>query len=245
MIDSPHYTVRYNALADVLAADQALDRLGRSSILDRLCTVILDQGLEETYGVRLLHTHHPVHAGEWMIEEEETFDGVRALTTRAAAIACCGTRAEANCWMFVEGQWMAMEYSTDAGVIGTDPIEAHPTFAAAFADVLTEAGAANVLGLCAARRRFFDIHGDRARDRGFSLLETTDSARRANILRFADLATHPAEMLIQTVWLATLGAAAECPVGGFKCEMLVVCGEDNSGWHRKKVTHERQPLPSH
>lgn len=245
MIDSPQYAARYNALADVLDADRALDRLGRPSLLDRLCMLILDHGLEETYGVRLLHTHHPVRAGEWMIEAEETVDGVRALTTSAAAIACCGTRAAANCWMFVDGQWMAMEYSTDMGVMGTDPIEAHPAFAAAFAAVLTEAGAAHILGLCAARRRFFDTHGDGARDHGLALLETTDSTRRANILRFADLATHPAEMLIQTVWLATDGDAAGCPVGGFKCTILVVCGEDNSGGHRKEIGHAREPLPSH
>jgi hypothetical protein len=245
MIDAPRYAEQYNALADVLDADRALERLGRGSLLDRLCTVILDHGLEEIYGIRLLHTHHPVAVGEWMVEEEEVVDGVRALTTRAATIGRCGTRAEPNCWMFADGQWTAMEYSTDAAVTRTDPIEAHPAFAAAFAGVLAEAGAANVLGLCAARRRFFDVQREGSHEPGLGLLETTDTVRRANILRFADLATYPADELVQTVWLATDGDEADCPVGGFKCHILVVCGEDNSGGHRKEIDHKSEPLPSH
>lgn len=250
MLDSRLYIDAYNALPDVIDADRWLERQGRRDILDRLCAIILDHGLQRVYGIRLLHSHHPVYAGEAMVEDREVLDDDgEALTTRAVAIARCGTRVAANSWRLVDGGWLPVEYSADALVLDTDPIERHPAFAAEFAAALEAAGATGKLGLCAARRRFYDFHAGDARARGHALLETTDAARRANVLRYADVTGYPPENLIQTIWLAMAeddDSGNKClPLCGIHCAILVLCGEDNSGGHTKEIGHDSSHVSSH
>jgi hypothetical protein len=249
MLDSRLYIDAYNALPDVLDADRWLERQGRSDILDPLCAIILKHGLERVYGIRLLHSHHPVYAGEAMVEDEELLTDADALTTRAVAIAQCGTRVAANSWRLVDGDWLPVEYSADALVLETDPIERHPAFTAEFAIALEAVGATGKLGLCAARRRFYDRYAGDAYARGHALLETTDPTRRANVLRFADVSGYSPENLIQTVWLAMAedddGGNKCIALCGIHCAILVLCGEDNSGGHTKEIGHDTSHTTSH
>lgn len=248
---SHSYTDAYNTLPDVIAADRTLTASGREASLDRLCTVILRYGLEERYGIRLIHSHHPVHSGELMIEEEEASDdgfGGAALTTRAVNVAKCGTSAAAHSWKFEDGEWLPLEFSNDTRVSTDDAIERQSAFANEFGRELEATGLSSVLGLCTIQRRFFEDHAERAREAGLSLLETTDAERRANVLRFADVSSYRAKDLIQTIWLA-MGddtTTSSClPLCGIKCAIFAQCGEDNSGGHRSEIGHETSHQTSH
>jgi len=254
LVPSAEYRSCYNQLPDVLDATNRLQARDKPGTLDALAKVILEHGLQEQVGIRLLHKHNTVETDELMIEAEEV-DPVcetKSLTTLADEAGQIHRRyGEAfapNSWRWVGQKWLPLEYSVDSKAVHDSRLlQKMPKFAMDFAEGVDRLDARDLLGPCLVRRNFFEGYAAVTAN-GAMLVETTDASRRANILRFVDRAAYRPENLLQTVWRVVdrVSAGSSCiTLCGIHCEIYFSCAEDNSGGHFKQVEHDRSHIESH
>ncbi|BDA83089.1 hypothetical protein Sa4125_06310 [Aureimonas sp. SA4125] len=243
VLPSPRHADFYNALPDVMDADAHVTRLGRHAAIDHLIEVIVRHGMGDLVGIRLLHNHCPISPVELMVEEEEMGDGGPVLATAPRLTDSPLTDGLApNSWALVDGAWTPVEFSAEDAVRRAAALAMGQTsFLADFATRLQEMGAAQTLGLCVFERQFFRFANPSRRDE--ILVETTDTERRANILRFDDATHHAPGSLIETVWVAGVGSdpTANCPTRcGTRCQILMSCQDYSTGHQKFKVSHDKQ-----
>lgn len=195
------YSNNYNTLQDVIVADDELSQMGRDGVLTPLLEVISKYKLQNVVGLRLLHNHNHIHTDEIMLEGEEESNHEKCLTTKATRLSEVRKKYYPNSWA-LDGTLIPLEYSSDTFVkYDSLIISNHSSFIQEFNNELKKLGVNHLIGLYLLNRKFFneEVPG---RGMEYRLMETTDIARRANVLRFEKSDTIDKENIIDTVWAA-------------------------------------------
>jgi hypothetical protein len=241
-------TDTYNNLPDVEWADEKLNSLEKSKILETLSGVIIKHKLEYLIGIRLLHNHNSIDNSELMIEKEEIIDNSYCLTTLASKKEDNIQNVVSNSWKLCDGNFEPLEFSIDSMVIREfDIMISKSQFFKEFGNCLQDLGVDNILGPCIIRREFF---GNRRTSDSALLVETSDQSRRANILRFENPEKYDTNSLIQTTWLAvniTDGDEANCTANCAKaaCVPHTACVKDGQGGHSQQSHHSSSHTRTH
>jgi hypothetical protein len=228
----------YNLLPDVETADGELSRRGRELLLETLGDVIRKHALGHCFGIRLLHRHNELDGDEIMVEAEEHDSAIGySLTTIATASAYVTATIQPNGWQYHGGQYVPLEWSTDAEVTAVpEALARFPHFFADFAEALEREDVSFLLGPCVISRDFARVHRPSP---GSIFIENCDVKRRANILRFEDPERYDPRKLIQTTWVvASSDNETDCnpaciPSG---CNPVTACVVDTNG-HTSQTAH--------
>lgn len=229
---------------DIDAAFARFSSREQESILADLGQVVIRHGLDDVVGIRLLHKHHDILESEWMLETEEVDNrGIRCLTTTARRMEV-GQRGSANTWMLVGEEAVALEFSKDQQVLGIEKSSRiTEEFLSDFGNALDRYGVRDLLGPCIVSREYYDEAkpGD-----DFILVETTDDARRANVVSFEPDGIIPSERLIPAAWTVVkppdASSSSEVWLGCRKvnCVTHTACVRDSSGNHSSRTHHSSQ-----
>lgn len=228
-------SVHYNRLPGVLEANNALNRAGRNTLMQELATVILEHGLEETIGLRLIHAHNGLDDDELMVEREEIdTDGRPCLVTAPIRYRDMDGTMQPNSWDLGEsGFFIPVEYSVFAAPPPSDDV-LRPVFVD-LKRVIESRGAVGVIGPWIVPQD--DPFSDRGDDH--ILIEVTDTKRRANILRMVPRSEAPITDTVETTWRVKRGECTDASgllVHG-TCVTEYVCwsrpgGHDRTTRHR-------------
>lgn len=243
----------YNDLPDIMEADKQLRLLGRESIVETLCNVILKFRLQDRIGIRLLHRHSVIDDNESMVERDE-FDssGRPCLATRVEPQSSART-ALANTWRIHSGKLHAYEYSSPESLNSpTARIDAE--FITEFEKVTTQNSVTRLLGLCLIDKKFFQLRPGAETDYG--LVEESDVQARTNVVRWVPAAEINSLTYIQAMWKASV---VDDPILGCKrthvgctqnCAVIIHCNPADTGHdqsrrhhtsHAKDYTHDFIP----
>lgn len=235
----------YNSLHQVEKANDVLMASDVNGVLQSLREVILDNKIEEYFGIRLMHRHNSIDDNELMIEFEEVDErGNNCLSTIATSESQIKLPYHANSWVYSHGKLMPMEFSLDKSVEEANNILAgKPRFFSDFNEVTVKNGLGHVIGPCVVRRDFFQKYFNPS----MILVETTQDERRANILRFSDRNLYPPSCLIPTSWIALRGdeyeissSVAQTACQTQNCVTHTACVRDSSGGHSEQSHHSSQ-----
>jgi hypothetical protein len=244
LLEQAENIATYNSLEPVETIDERLTRAGRDRVLQELGKIIVSHRLHEVIGVRLLHRHNDLALGEIMLEREE-LDSTRSwcLTTVATLKAEVPSDYRPNSWKLCDDRFVPIEFSFDPeAVLAVAAVDQRFAFHTEFARVLQELGADNILGPWVAPRSFYRY----CPGHDAILLESCDSARRANILRYGDPAQH-ALRLIETTWVfqpsnSAPDASTDCNNHCIasclaNCTPVSACVVDSQGNHGSQSGH--------
>ncbi len=227
----------YNALPAVELSDDKLNLLGKQKVLNTLCEVIANYGLEEVVGIRLLHNHNIISEDEQMFESAEMDEiGAPCLVTSAQKRTAVGN-STANSWMWRNDDFLPVEFSADEEVVKNENILLDKSgFFNEFANALKELKVADILGPCVIPRSFYKNHKPPFAS---MLAETSDTERRANILKYEPQIKYDGLALIDTTWRAYKGyneVTAGCTVA---CISISACVRQSDGTHKRETRHNR------
>jgi hypothetical protein len=172
----------YNSLWTVEAADAAVrkdDAL--HGALGVLGEVFLAHGMQDRFGVSLLHKHNAVQRGERMIENEETFEGAEALVTRPTSSDANFDRAVPSVWALQDDRFMPLEYTTDPLAAELFQGDVPGAFLGDFRQAAKASPLGDLLGLSIVSRRLFA-----AAPVGEIGMEYTNLTPRSSIVVMAD-----------------------------------------------------------
>jgi len=188
----------YNALDDVVIADQALSDVGRESGITALLAVIRAHGLEEFIGLRLLHKHNDIAEGEMMLEDSRIDQEGFALITRATSISESSSDASPNSWILCDDGFAPFEFSRSYLLLDANisPVT-HPEFFHELASAIRHAGLARLIGPALMPSSLVDEHRPAGAD---LMLESSALDDRANVLRFAVSSELSIGSPIETFW---------------------------------------------
>lgn len=235
------YSENYNALPDVIEADEELTKMGRDTILDPLLQVIAKHDLEELVGLRLLHNHNQISKDEIMLEREEVNRDENCLTTKATRLSDVGEGFYPNSWALTD-TLIPLEYSSDPSIKeDSHRILTNQSFIKDFKNEVNRLGVDHLLGLYVLQRQFFE-KGKPNLELNYELVETTDVDRRANIITYKKSSEIEEGSLIDTVWAyqnndITMGCErVKVGCSQLGCKVVVIrCIEDGFGGHERKV----------
>ncbi len=231
----------YNQLPSIEAADRSFSNSNGCEALIKVGSMILDYHLEDLIGVRLLHRHNRLDDFEVMVEQEEVdTNGRDCLSTRA--IAKNESDCVANSWMLGSSGFEAVEFSTDPNVRLANAKGISNQFTKDIETVIDAQGVRNLLGLCIVPRSFYT----KPRPKEHTILvETTDDARRANVVRFDCPENYIITTLVPTSWVFRRGE--DIQTGG---RVVMGCVRENcvphtacviiGGSHNEQTHHSSQ-----
>lgn len=108
----------FNALDPVEDAENAVGQGNFfNDYIDVARNLFHAHGVQDTFGICLLHNHFPCGEGEKAIEREELIDGERALVTRPSAEPGDEDQAAPVSWALRDGMLFPLEYSADPTAI--------------------------------------------------------------------------------------------------------------------------------
>lgn len=149
----------YNALPSAEEADQKVRAQG---VLDRVLSeagpVFIKCGVNDQFGVSLLHKHNGCSEGVWMTEYQAVINGEQALVTKPTLTPPTNESAVPTTWRVDDGIYHPLEFSTDP--------RAKLLFAGArvpkgflneFADILDRHSASGFLGLAIVDRELYHL----------------------------------------------------------------------------------------
>lgn len=178
-------TESYNSLFPVADANFALAQLGGDAAVSKALSAIVDVGLEDVLGLRLLHKHNDISFGEIMVETAAYDDEGFSLVTSPSGENL--KSASPNSWMLMAGRFVPVEFSEHK--LLQDPnfrIEEYEEELSNLANILISENLSKVLGPClnysdwVKKQKPEGIIGDK-------FLEKTDEDCRANVLRYVSL----------------------------------------------------------
>ncbi|KZT32818.1 hypothetical protein SISSUDRAFT_1066632 [Sistotremastrum suecicum HHB10207 ss-3] len=115
------------------------------AVRDALCDLILKYGLQDIFGVRLIHKHFDMHPGEVPVFRPVEVHGVcTAILMGPLSIDRQASFSGAHYAISSTGQLAAYEYTSEVSVGAP---ENHPEFVKAFETTLMAGGASRVFGL--------------------------------------------------------------------------------------------------
>ncbi len=118
----------YNALPSSLVASKALERKGTlEKVLEEGKRVLQEYDSVDFMGVRLLHRHNDLKAGEVMVQTFEVDEKGPSFVTQNCALEAFPNTYPAS-WVLGQRQTSVFEYSTDENVReGGQYLEEHPS----------------------------------------------------------------------------------------------------------------------
>lgn len=194
----PFSPAAYNGLMDVSTADRRLwSRQDREAFFQEAGTLICENGLQESVGLCLLHNHNAVAEGHIMVESFETDTYATPALVMAHTPRDQARQPVPVALKVGDGGLLPLEYSSvDLAHRNYRLLqEAGEDFVAAFCDVVTRNGFEDLVGLSVLRVDALDRQPDE------ELVERTDSARVANVLRAHDTVEAPNINHVQTSWV--------------------------------------------
>ena len=188
----------YNALSDVVVADQRLSDVGREVGINALLSVIRAHGLEEFIGLRLLHKHNDIAENEIMLEDYRIDQDGFALITQVTSVSKSMSSASPNSWILCDDGFVPFEFSRpyllrDSGISPAT----HPEFFSDLSNALRHAGLARLIGPALTPSSFVDGQRPAGAD---LMLESSALDDRANVLRFAVSGELSIGSPIETFW---------------------------------------------
>ncbi len=124
---------------------ERFDPAGDAPLFSAIAGILIDAGLDDTFGVNLLHVHFPLGEGEAIWESRDR--RANTLTTSvcaAGSVAARGGRPTA--WRCVDGRWLPITFGAH-GLGEAECARAAPAMER-IARVLLDAGQAGRFGLC-------------------------------------------------------------------------------------------------
>lgn len=193
-------TSAYNALSDVVVANQCLTSIGRQVAIDLLLAVIRAHSLEEVVGLRLLHKHNEIQPHEIMLEDAYIDQEGFSLITSATIAPLSLSNISPNSWILCDDGFVPFEFSQDALLQDSAVCPAtYPLFFQELAVAIRVAGLARLIGPALISSEF--VHSHRPADADI-MLELSAIDDRANVLRFAIANELSIGSPIETFWAA-------------------------------------------
>lgn len=233
----------YNHLPNVELADTMLSAAGRVQVLSKLSKLIVQYGLEETIGIRLLHKHNLIDENEIMLEREERDSSGRpCLTTHAIAQKdVVGGPKIANSWRTSDNRAVPIEFSVDPLVASCWRDEIVQLLKQ-FGVLTSKLYVSGFMGPAILPRKFYSEHRPVF---PAILLERTDRSRRANVVQYEPLDALKQINFIETTWKVQTnfaggheflqGCSTYCAKGA--CVPISACVRDDDG-HTPESTHD-------
>jgi hypothetical protein len=229
----------YNDLPDVERADRMLSDIGRTIVLNALSELVINHGLKEVFGIRLLHNHNRISDHEIMVEQAERDSfGRPCLTTSARLKTEVKAAVHPNSWRTFANHLVPLEFSLDQLVQPNALVEA-TQFLLEFARLAHDLKVERFIGPAILPRKFYL---DYSPPFPSLLLERSDRSRRAKIVRFCPAEQYKSTELIETIWKATIddesklqGCSTFCAKGS--CVPISACVKDGDD-HNEKSTHD-------
>lgn len=117
-IEPDFHASHYNSLPPIEKADEDIkSKTFFQAFLNRAGEIIRSHKLEDYVGVRLIHRHFSLNAGQVMVEKFEQIDSVPSLVTSAEDISLAREKgAVPSGWIFSKSNPVVFEFSTDLAV---------------------------------------------------------------------------------------------------------------------------------
>jgi hypothetical protein len=219
----------YNTLFDVYNANLALRRCGLTHALTPLIELIQSSGLEHVVCVRLLHKHNDILASERMVERAFIDAEGFGLSTQACDSTPVGYELLPNTWRLLHGCWIPVEFS-DARLLCNRIVGPthHSSFFSRLADILETYEVADLVGPSI---RYSPLVESYRPSSDWYLLERTNRARRANVMRYILRSDVEAGPTIETKWVASPPSAEGRWMANVECACTVVPEGGHTGTH--------------
>lgn len=213
---------------------ERFDETGDGHLFSKIADILVEAGLENTFGVSLLHVHFTLEAGEVVWESHD-----RRANTLSTGVCAQGSVLSRGglptSWRFLDGGWLPLAFARH-GLSEADLSRAAAAMER-IGRVLEETGQAGRFGLCLAQGGLrswpLRIH-----------VERTDEAGRRQILAPEWLPLRDRGQDLDTSWtfrpslLARAGivrnSGKRCRT---KCKTTCLVGSVHGPWHEGK-THE-------
>lgn len=178
--EANEYSNVYNALHPIAVAQRELEIRGGEELVGSLLSIIAEGKLADVFGVRLLHKHNDVSANEIMLESAVQDAEGFALVTEAVN-AKKARQFLPNSWRRAVDGYVPIEFSESRVVHSGATIEDHRVVLDALGEKIVELGVSDILG---PSLNYSEYVGGFAPSGDAAFLEKTDTANRANVVRF-------------------------------------------------------------
>jgi len=188
----------YNSLLPIRDAVAYLAEAGGDAVVVRALEAIVELGLGDEIGLRLLHKHNDLEDGEAMVECGITdAEGYALITT---AVSSGLTTSTPNSWRLTREDSIAIEHS-DPNLLCVQKFDVEENWKKfqVLYDVLAGLNVQHVLGPCINYNP--KVYGDRTVE-DVALLEKTDFENRANVVRPVDREDRSFTNSARTKWYA-------------------------------------------
>ena len=187
----------YNALLPIADAQRAFQKRGGNLAVDTLLSIVADAGAEAVVGIRLLHKHNDISAGEIMLERNEVDDEGFALIT--SAVPCDVRPAVCNSWQITERGLVPIEFSQPGIVVAQFDMREHEDLFCRLSDAIIALGVEDILGPSLNYGAYVEAF---APSSGAAFLEKTDFENRANVVRYVNRSDAEFTNSAKTKWHA-------------------------------------------
>jgi hypothetical protein len=231
----PHLAKTYNSLRGVVAANEEVS--AKKIPIDLIAQAIGRYELEDAVSIRLLHKHNRIAPYERMVERSFFDADGFGLATQAYESLPQGVSIVPNSWQHATSGWTPIEFSERKLLVR--PIvnpEIYPEFFAFLAEILTAYDLAELIGPALKYGPLVTEH--RPSDEWF-LLEKTDSAHRANIMRFARRTDALQTQTIHTKWSAVSSLAGTV----WSAEIECACSGKHHDQEMREAVVEKRSEP--
>jgi hypothetical protein len=188
---------RYNSLSSVEDANAAVRNDNAiADFLAEAAELFVRNGVQEWFGVALLHRHHTLRNGERMIQYAQSFGGEPALVTRPVVGEPDQESAVPWVWTLQDGRLHPMEFTTDplARSLFAKGRQLPEAFVVDFAELIDRSPVGHLIGLAIVEREFFKSATDDC-----APIEYTVTEKRRNAIFIRERSSFKSQS-IETTW---------------------------------------------
>ncbi|WP_428699502.1 hypothetical protein [Stappia sp.] len=214
---------------------ERFDPAGDAPLFSAIADILIDEGLEDTFGVNLLHVHFTLAEGETVWESHDRRANSLSVTVCARGSAL-SREGRPTSWRCLDGRWLPLAFARH-GLGEVELARAAPAMER-IGHLLEEAGQAGRFGLCLARGGLrswpLRIHVERTDETGRRQILAPEWAPLRD--RGQDLDTswtfHPS-LLARTGIVRNTGTRCRS-----KCKTTCLIGSVHGPWHEKEHKKE-------